>query len=572
MALGAASHGPTLRRSGQGWSSYSLPGQGHSSAATLTTEQPSSGTALLPPHGEGSRKGDLKKNLPHLHPVSIPQLTGHLPRGRNTRETRKTNSKSSRRKSTLCVGAWNIRTLMDNQNCDRPERRTALVGRELLRYSIDIAALSETRLADTGEITEAGAGYTFFWSGKALNERREAGVGFAIRTTLVKNLGSLPRGISDRLMVMRIPLHGKTHLSLISVYAPTMTYTLEEKELFYQNLSKVLRSVPKDDKLLILGDFNARVGRDAQSWPDVIGPHGIGHENTNGQLLLTLCAEHGLTITNTLFQLPDIHKTTWMHPRSKHWHLIDYVIIRRRDIQDVRITRAMRGADCWTDHLLLRCKLSFSIASRHRRQKSDVKKKMDVQKLNEPNTKEALITNLANQLEHLPAEEDYEKAWANFRDVVYDSASLTLGYMTRKHQDWFDNNKEITTLLQEKKEAFTAWLNDKDSQAKRDRLKNIRGKVQTELRQMKDKWWENKAAELQQYADEHNSKKFFASLKDVYGSTPNAMAPVRSANGTLLTEKSNIIQRWSEHFSQLLNRPSQIDQQAIQDMPQRSKP
>ncbi|XP_014770154.1 craniofacial development protein 2-like [Octopus bimaculoides] len=258
------------------------------------------------------------------------------------------------------------------------------------------------------------------------------------------------------------------HLTLISAYAPTATYTLEQRELFYQNLTKVLQEVPKDDKLLIHGDFNARVGRDAQSWPDVIGPHGIGHENTNRQLLLTFCAEQKFTITNTLYQLPDIHKATWMHPRSKHWHLIDYVIIRHRDIQDVRITRAMRGADYCTDHLLLRCRLSFSIANRHRRQKADAKKKPGVQKLNEPKTKETLIANLANQLEHLPAEGNLEKAWVNFRDAVYDSASFTLGQTKPKHQDWFDNKKEITTLLQEKKEAFTAWLNDKDCQAKHD--------------------------------------------------------------------------------------------------------
>ena len=312
---------------------------------------------------------------------------------------------------------------MDNKNSDRPERRTALVGQELQRYNIDIAALSETRLADTGEITEVGAGYTFFWSGKTLEERREAGVGFAIRTSLVKNL---PKGISDRLMVMRLPLNGKRSLTLVSVYAPTMSYTQEQKELFYQDLPSLLRTVPKDDKLLLLGDFNAHVGKDLKSWPDVIGPHGVGQENSNGQLLLTLCAEHGLTITNTLFQLPDIHKATWMHPRSKQWHLIDYVIIRRRDIQDVRITTAIGGADCRTDHLLLRSRFSFSIASRHRRQKADMKLKLDIQRLSDPETKETLVTNLADQLESLPAEEDPEVAWANFRNTVYDSAKLTL--------------------------------------------------------------------------------------------------------------------------------------------------
>ena len=459
---------------------------------------------------------------------------------------------------------------MDNKNCNRPERRTALVAQELQRYNIDVCALSETRLADTSEITEVGAGYTFFTSGKAPDERREAGVGFAIRTSLVKNLESLPKGISDRLMVMRLPLQGRRYLTLISCYAPTMTYALEQKEIFYQDLATTLRSVSKEDKLLLLGDFNARVGRDVQSWPDIIGPHGIGKENSNGQLLLTFCAEQGLSITNTLFQLPDIHKATWMHPRSKHWHLIDYVITRHRDIRDVRITRVMRGADCWTDHLLLRCKLSFSITGRHRRQKANIKKKLDVQKLINKETKEIFIADLTKQLENLPTVEDVEKAWASFRDAVYNSAKLSLGHPKRKHQDWFDNNnKEITTLLLEKKKAFTAWLNTKDSQAKHDRLKNIRGKVQNELRQMENKWWENKAAELQQYADEHNSKKFFAGLKDVYGPSSNAMAPVRSTDGTLLTEKSDIIQRWSEHFSTLLNRPSQIDQQAIQNMPQR---
>ena len=56
---------------------------------------------------------------------------------------------------------------MDNPNANRPERRTALVARELCRYSIDIAALSETRFADEGQLTESGAGYTFFWCGRS---------------------------------------------------------------------------------------------------------------------------------------------------------------------------------------------------------------------------------------------------------------------------------------------------------------------------------------------------------------------------------------------------------------------
>ena len=53
------------------------------------------------------------------------------------------------------------------------------------RYKVEIAALSETRLAEEGLLKEVGAGYTFFWSACKKDERREAGVGFAIKSHLV---------------------------------------------------------------------------------------------------------------------------------------------------------------------------------------------------------------------------------------------------------------------------------------------------------------------------------------------------------------------------------------------------
>ena len=82
----------------------------------------------------------------------------------------------------------------------RPEHMTAIVGHELARYNIAVAALSETRRADTGCVKEMGAGYTFFWNGKTETEPRVSGVGFAIRNDIASSLTSLPKGISDRIM------------------------------------------------------------------------------------------------------------------------------------------------------------------------------------------------------------------------------------------------------------------------------------------------------------------------------------------------------------------------------------
>ena len=60
--------------------------------------------------------------------------------------------------------------------------------KELERLNIDIAALSETRLAGEDNLTEVSSGFTVFWVGKPESERREGGVGFAIRTPLLKHI------------------------------------------------------------------------------------------------------------------------------------------------------------------------------------------------------------------------------------------------------------------------------------------------------------------------------------------------------------------------------------------------
>ena len=114
---------------------------------------------------------------------------------------------------------------MDNAKADRPERRTALVARELALYHVDIyiAALSEARRSNEGQLTGDGGGYCFFCSVRTSEERREAGVGFAIRSHLVNKTASLPKGLNDRRMVMQLQLANKQNATLISAYVPAMT-------------------------------------------------------------------------------------------------------------------------------------------------------------------------------------------------------------------------------------------------------------------------------------------------------------------------------------------------------------
>ena len=144
----------------------------------------------------------------------------------------------------MTFGAWNVRTLLDRDASSRPERRTALIVRELGIYQIDIAALSETRLAEESSIAEPKGGYTFFWRGKAKDGDRIHGVGLAIKISLCRPLPDLPTPVSELLMKLRFPLNPSRHVTVISAYAPTLASSDEAKDAFYGELNALVKDAP----------------------------------------------------------------------------------------------------------------------------------------------------------------------------------------------------------------------------------------------------------------------------------------------------------------------------------------
>nr|VZI24073.1 unnamed protein product [Spirometra erinaceieuropaei] len=467
----------------------------------------------------------------------------------------------------------------DNPRSNRPERRTALVARELTRYKVDIAALSETRFSEQGQLEEVGAGYTFFWSGRPRAERRDAGVAFAIRNDIVGRLPCLPQGINGRLMSLRQSLllgWGK-FATIISVYAPPMSCPdAAAKDKFYEDLHALLATVPKTDKLIVLGEFNVRVGTDHTTWRVVLGPHGLRGSNDNGLLLLRTCAEHRLILTNTFFCLPEREKATWRHPRSRQWHLLDYVLVRRRDQRDMLVTKAIAGADGWTDHRLVISKMRIRLQPRRRPQRKRPLGKLNVALLSLPAHRLHFSNELAQRPDNLPIADaaaaenaSVENRWCQLRDTVQSTALAVLGRAPRQHQDWFDDNYAvIRNLLAEKNRLHKAYVDHPTEDNKAAFYRSSR-QLQQRLREMQDAWTARKAEEIQGYADRNEWKNFFSAIKAVYGLPTKGTAPLLSADGsTLLTEKTQILQRWAEHFQGVLNRPSVISDATIARLPQ----
>lgn len=256
------------------------------------------------------------------------------------------------------------------------------------------------------------------------------------------------------------------------------------------------------------------------TWSGVLGGYGVGQANANGMRLLTLCAEHDLTITNTLFQQKNKYKTSWMNPRSKHWHLIDYIILRRSDIGDVLITRAMRGAECWTDYHMIIAKLHISVCPPLRLRRSS-KKRIHCTRLEKVEVRNEFRRSLADKLREiepgLSSEDSMDQKWASISSSLYEAAAQTIGYSGKKHQDWFnDNSDTIKTLLDNMHKAHRATLNNPSSGSIRQQWQVSGREIQKTMRTMQNEWWTRKAQEIQMYADKKDVHNFYNSVKNIY--------------------------------------------------------
>ena len=99
---------------------------------------------------------------------------------------------------------------------------------------------------------------------------RVHGVGCAVRTALLQCTQKSPIAIDERLVTLRFQLAKNRFATFVSVYSPTLDSSDDVKDRFYDTLHSTLRTILQNDKIILLGDFNARVGRNHDIWHGVI--------------------------------------------------------------------------------------------------------------------------------------------------------------------------------------------------------------------------------------------------------------------------------------------------------------
>ena len=101
--------------------------------------------------------------------------------------------------------------------------------------------------------------------------------------------------------MISVCFQGKSlNFTVILVSVPTTNAEETEVEQFYEDLQDLLELTQKNDVIFIIGDWNAKVGR--QEIPGLTAKFGLGVQNEAGQRLTKFCQENTLVIANNLFQ------------------------------------------------------------------------------------------------------------------------------------------------------------------------------------------------------------------------------------------------------------------------------
>ena len=126
--------------------------------------------------------------------------------------------------------------------------------------------------------------------------------------------------------------------------------TLKKLNSSMKTYKTFLELTRKKDVLFIIGDWNAKAGR--QETPEITGKFGLGMQNEAGQGLLKFCQGNILVIANTLFQQCKRRLYTWTSPDGQHRNQIDFILCSQRWKSSIQSPKTRPGADCGSDHEL----------------------------------------------------------------------------------------------------------------------------------------------------------------------------------------------------------------------------
>ena len=313
-----------------------------------------------------------------------------------------------------------------------------------------------------------------------------------------------------------------------------------------------------------MGDMNAKVGCDNSGRELIMGKHGLGDMNENGEFFTDFCGLNDLVIGGTTFAHKDIHKVTWTSPDKSVKNQIDHIAISRRWRKTLRDVRAHRGAEIGSDHELIIAKLQVRIAS-VRKQGNTKSPRFDTAKLQSPQAKQEFSINLKNRFEALAEMDDdsLQQQWARVKDTFTSVCKEKLGHVTRTYKTWLSD--ETIQQIESKRTARQRLLQARTREQKQ-RAQNeycaIQKAVKKSCRTDKRTMIDHLAAKAETAAQQNDLSTLYQITRQLAGRQHSATKPVKDSSGNILSKPEEQLNRWKEYVDQLLN-AKQVSQQPI---------
>jgi hypothetical protein len=442
----------------------------------------------------------------------------------------------------LNIGTWNVLSIL------RPGALDILV-QALKNAKMDITAVQETRWPGTEILQKKN--FCFYYSGG--RGRYRSGTGFIVnKKAMDAVIGWLP--INDRLCSLRVRCK-YYNVTIINVHAPTEDKSTEVKEEYYDELERLIARIPSRDIKIVLGDFNAKVGRESVFFP-TIGRHSLHKEtNDNGNRLIGLAASNNLRIGSTIFRHKNIHKGTWKIPGTDKCNQIDHIAIDANHVKDMIDVRSFRGPNVDSDHYLVGMKLRQTIPHTHQ-QVTDRPSKWDVVKLKQDETREKYRHEIA--LAITPAIDDASDSvgysWNRIQKILKETAEKTIGSAAPSRRNkWFDS--ECESANREKNEARLRML-QRHTRQNENEYKEKRKFQQRLCRKKKREYEQNEIQDIVEAAEMHDSRIMYKKVNALRTEYKPHTTSCLDREGNILCDRTRVLQRWVEYFDELLNEGS----------------
>ena len=289
--------------------------------------------------------------------------------------------------------------------------------------------------------------------------------------------------------------------------------------------------------IFIGGDFNAKVGKKIYHDEKCCRQYSRGIRNENGSRLINFCQFHDLIITNTLFQHPARHITTWTGYRknnnndiAKIYNQIDYVICKYNQSAIINNSRACGGTELNSDPKIVICKINFKKMYpnwKEMTKRNNSKKEINYEMLKEKETEFKIqIESKINNTENI--------TWDSLKNIMKQSAIETVG-MRKKIKKRYEFNNEIHLSTMQKE--IIIKINTPNNTINKAKWKIERNKILLEIGKICKKVYKKcLEKQLQLMEKSRNDKQTFQAMKFIYRKFPDKLFLNDQENKQILNE------------------------------------